>query len=138
MTMSLVRGLSTIRTARPKVKITKAKIAEWQQDWQKEKKRQRRLGLPQQTWAEYCDNRLSRGTVPNSTSTLKSAQLHPRFYSDQTRNIPSRSDSVGVASKKQSPVYTGSLVKGIAQTHKSNAVPVIDDQHIKDIARMRR
>jgi len=40
--------------------------------------------------------------------------------------------------KKERMVYTGTLVKGIATMHKSNAVPVIDDQHIIDIARMRR
>lgn len=40
--------------------------------------------------------------------------------------------------KKEKMEYTGTLVKGIATMHKSNAVPVIDDQHIIDIARMRR
>ena len=41
-------------------------------------------------------------------------------------------------SKKQSNQYTGSLVKGIATLHKSNAVPVIDQQQAEDIAKMRR
>jgi hypothetical protein len=34
--------------------------------------------------------------------------------------------------------YTGTLVKGIATMHKSNAVPVIDEEQMKDISRMRR
>ena len=34
--------------------------------------------------------------------------------------------------------YTGTLVKGIATTHKSNLVPVINQQEMIDIARMRR
>jgi hypothetical protein len=34
--------------------------------------------------------------------------------------------------------YTGNLVKGIGTLHKSNAVPVIDEEYMKDIARMRR
>ena len=34
--------------------------------------------------------------------------------------------------------YTGTLFKGIAQMHKSNAVPVIDKQAAIDIANMRR
>ena len=34
--------------------------------------------------------------------------------------------------------YTGTLVKGLATTHKSNIVPVINEQEAKDIARMRR
>lgn len=36
------------------------------------------------------------------------------------------------------PKYTGTLIKGISTMHKSNAVPVIDDQEIIDHARMRR
>ena len=34
--------------------------------------------------------------------------------------------------------YTGVLVKGIATMHKSNAVPVINEQEAKDLATMRR
>ena len=34
--------------------------------------------------------------------------------------------------------YTGTLVKGIGTMHKSNAVPIIDEEQMKDIARMRR
>ena len=34
--------------------------------------------------------------------------------------------------------YTGDLVKGISTLHKSNAVPVIDAEYAKEIARMRR
>lgn len=41
-------------------------------------------------------------------------------------------------SKKESPKYTGTLVKGIGTMHKSNAIPIIDEEQMKDIARMRR
>jgi hypothetical protein len=34
--------------------------------------------------------------------------------------------------------YTGTLVKGISVLHKSNAVPVINQQEMIDIANMRR
>lgn len=40
--------------------------------------------------------------------------------------------------KKESMKYTGTLVKGIATMHKSNAVPVISQKEAEDIARMRR
>jgi len=40
--------------------------------------------------------------------------------------------------KKENPVYTGTLVKGIATMHKSNAVPVISKQEAEDISKMRR
>ena len=39
------------------------------------------------------------------------------------------------AAKKE---YTGTLVKGIATMHKSNAVPIIDQEQATDIANMRR
>lgn len=44
----------------------------------------------------------------------------------------------GDCTKKESPVYTGTLVKGIATMHKSNAVPVISKEEATDISRMRR
>ena len=40
--------------------------------------------------------------------------------------------------KKERMQYTGTLVKGIATMHKSNAVPVINQQEATDIANMRR
>tara|TARA_B100002019_G_scaffold288941_1_gene303586 strand:- start:1926 stop:2291 length:366 start_codon:yes stop_codon:yes gene_type:complete len=40
--------------------------------------------------------------------------------------------------KKEPMKYTGTLIKGIATMHKSNAVPVINKEEATDIARMRR
>lgn len=40
--------------------------------------------------------------------------------------------------RKESQRYTGTLVKGIATMHKSNAVPVIEQSHAEDISKMRR
>jgi len=47
-------------------------------------------------------------------------------------------DTGGNAVLKPSKVYTGTMVKGIATMHKSNAVPVFSDEQAVDIARMRR
>ena len=52
--------------------------------------------------------------------------------------------SVGVANstnncfRKESPKYTGTLVKGISTLHKSNAVPVISKEEMESHANMRR
>jgi len=59
-------------------------------------------------------------------------------YRRDTPNYPSASDTVGVAPRVESPQYTGTLVKGIGTMHKSNAIPIIDAEQMKDIARMRR
>jgi hypothetical protein len=45
---------------------------------------------------------------------------------------------VGAVATKQIPQYTGTKIIGISQMAKSNAVPVFEQEHIIDIARMRR
>lgn len=40
--------------------------------------------------------------------------------------------------KREPQQYTGTLIRGIATMHKSNAVPVISDEHAIEISRMRR
>lgn len=54
-----------------------------------------------------------------------------------TKHIPSR-DTGGNATLAPAKVYTGTMVKGIATMHKSNAVPVFSDEQAIDISRMRR
>ena len=44
----------------------------------------------------------------------------------------------GVCAKPDRKQYTGTLVKGISTMHKSNAVPIIDEQEAKEHASMRR
>ena len=80
-------------------------------------------------------------TVRKKSSIRKiaaSSQTRDVAYRRDTPDYPSRPDTVGIAAKVASPKYTGTLVKGIGTMHKSNAVPIIDEQHMKDIARMRR
>jgi hypothetical protein len=55
-----------------------------------------------------------------------------------TAHIKSLDTGMGIATKQESPKYTGTLIKGIATMHKSNAVPVLNDQDAVDIAKMRR
>lgn len=55
-----------------------------------------------------------------------------------TSHIPSYVGTGHSCGRIDSPVYSGTLVKGISTMHKSNAVPIIDDQEAKDHASMRR
>lgn len=55
-----------------------------------------------------------------------------------TDHIPSRDDGSHNCSVTEKNKYTGTLVKGISTLHKSNAVPIIDEQEAKEHARMRR
>ena len=59
-------------------------------------------------------------------------------YRRITPDFPSAAETVGVAPRMDSPRYTGTLVKGIGTMHKSNAVPIIDEEQMKDLASMRR
>lgn len=63
----------------------------------------------------------------------------PKVYiRDTGPKLPSRGDGMGVAVKKEAPVYTGTKIKGIGTMHKSNAVPIFTDDEAKDISSMRR
>ena len=62
--------------------------------------------------------------------------LHPRY--DNQQYIPSLNSNAGDTLLRESTKYTGTLIKGIATMHKSNAVPVIDEEQMRDISKMRR
>ena len=82
------------------------------------------------------------GKYETKKTSLQKAEPYrpPKPYIRETniKDIKSRDTGMGVATKKPSPVYTGTLIKGIATMHKSNAVPVLNDQDAVDIAKMRR
>ncbi len=56
----------------------------------------------------------------------------------ETKRLPSKVTAGGDATAKEKKVYTGTAMKGVATMHKSNMVPVFDEQHLVDIANMRR
>lgn len=76
-------------------------------------------------------------TIPG-VHRLPSLSYSPRVGADTARNIQSLETNLAYTDRKESMKYTGTLVKGIATMHKSNAVPVIDEEQMKDISRMRR
>jgi len=63
----------------------------------------------------------------------------PPPYRRETKEYPSKVDNTKYdCTKPEKKEYTGTVVKGIATMHKSNAVPVINEQEAKDISKMRR
>jgi hypothetical protein len=94
--------------------------------------------MPKITFDEYCLNRLGKVKLdkPVFKTLQASTTTHPR-YVDRVQH-----QSLGIVGgntlKREPLKYTGTLVKGIATMHKSNAVPVIDEEQMKDISRMRR
>jgi len=76
---------------------------------------------------------------------MSSANLSSTGYSlaipegrNTTSHLKSLNSGLGVATLAPAKVYTGTMVKGIATMHKSNAVPVFSDEQAVDISRMRR
>ena len=137
MTMHLQRGLSTLNTRKPKFKMTKAKESSWRDDFAIYNRELKRQGQPRLTWEEYMSMRLGKTKVSKPVFTpLSVNNLHPRYANHV--EIPSLNTSAGNTFKRESIKYTGTLVKGIATMHKSNAIPVIDEEQMKDISRMRR
>jgi hypothetical protein len=75
-------------------------------------------------------------SIPNARTLGKSLPKIPQRGTLLSQ--PSVNTGVGVATKADVPVYTGTKMIGVSQMAKSNAVPVFDSEHIIDIARMRR
>lgn len=67
--------------------------------------------------------------------------LKTTMYTHRSSDVhyPSaESAGLSIAARPERQEYTGTLVKGISTMHKSNAVPIIDEQEAKDHASMRR
>lgn len=80
----------------------------------------------------------NRSTAILGIEELPALRYSPRVGADAARNIQSLDTNLAYTEKRESLKYTGTLVKGIATMHKSNAVPVINEEQMQDISRMRR
>lgn len=137
MTMHLVRGTPGLNTKKTKVKYTKAKLAKLRESHKKHNKWAKANRMPDLVLS-FDDYLLyTRGQWKPKTAVKSTAKL-PKLTRDKGPDYPSLNSGKYNAFKKEPMKYTGTLVKGIAQMHKSNAVPVIDKQAAIDIANMRR
>lgn len=87
------------------------------------------------SWEELKKKYAPKSTVSSSKHNLLT---EPKPYRRETPKINSLPFTAGPCTKVEPQKYTGTLIKGIATMHKSNAVPVINDQDAVDIAKMRR
>ena len=131
---------NTANTRKSKPKMTKGNIQRWTQEMHQYNKRMRQAGGQRLSLDEYIDYVHGKG-LPKKRAEFKElkATTPPTYRS--TAAIPSldpvqsKPENTALPTRKE---YTGTLVKGIATMHKSNAVPVIDQEQMKDISRMRR
>ena len=122
--------LSTTGKKKGKKKFASAeharKARDLEESWKELLKRQ---GVEQE------ERKRSRGLSAPSLSTSYSLAI------PEGRNTTAHIKSVdtgGNATLKPAKVYTGTMVKGIATMHKSNAVPVFSNEEAIDISKMRR
>ena len=150
MTMSLVRGLTTLNTKKRKSKMTKAKHERLVQQHREHNKRMKQLNCHGNimTFDEYVDYVHGTYKPKNKPTATNYSWSDHHGYTRQTEHIPSLTTeaSFSPATKKESMQYTGERkLVGIAMMHKSNLVPVFADEDDKDgskqateIAQMRR
>lgn len=146
MTMHLAQGLSTTRTTKPKHKRrTKAQQEKLIEEHRAFNKRMKQAGRHSErmTFDEYVD--YVYGTAPKKprperqvAPEVKTYQWSKPAHMRETPEYRSVDTGAGVAAKPERKEYTGTLIKGIATMHKSNAVPVLGEEDAKEISRMRR
>jgi hypothetical protein len=90
------------------------------------------------SWQDLMNKYNNKKVVKEVKQSLKDVYKLNIPEGRSSRHIPSRDTGGGSATKKESPKYTGTLIKGIATMHKSNAVPVLNQQEAEDISKMRR
>jgi hypothetical protein len=137
MTMHLVNGMSTVNTNKPQpTKLTNAKRKEMGDALSEHNRALKQQGRHNErlTFDEYVD--CLHGRLQHKRKPLTVKQHNP--YRRTTSAIPSLNSGSDIAPKKDSQKYTGTLVTGISTLHKSNAVPVINNEQVLEIARMRR
>ena len=143
MTMHLLGPeYSTTRTCKPKAKLSQTRQKQLKSEWHEHNRWLKQNHMAKISFEEFEDYVCGRSPKKeqNRKSKLKNTQSPHADRMEAYKNIPSHGikESQGHCSKKESPKYTGTYVKGVATMHKSNAVPVVDDQHAKDLASMRR
>ncbi len=150
MTMSLVRGMTTLNTKKRKAsKMTKGKLERLQKQHKEHNKHMKQLGCHNNimTFPEYLDYVSGNYKSKFKPSVVKTDWQH-EGYTRKTEHVPSHNSehSFAPATKKESMQYTGERkLVGIAMMHKSNLVPVFADDDDKtgskqatEIAQMRR
>jgi len=148
MTMHLQQGLSTINTRKRKVKMTKAKMAEFELRWRKHNKWAKQNNMHDmrydtvQQYIDYChgtttkrDVRLDRSTYtpPKSYAQQQIEEFNKKYPSSSTINTTSKGDGENAEWQKEkleiSSTYT------IAPAYNKGAYQVVPKNEVKHIGK---
>ena len=140
MTMHMIQGVNTLNNRKRKPKMTKGNMQRWSQEMVQFNKYAKQMGDQPLTLDQYIDYVHGKGLPKKPARKFQELKSTLPSTYRSTAHIPSRMEmgNTDSCARKESPKYTGTLIKGIATMHKSNAVPIIDDQQAKDISSMRR
>lgn len=137
MTMHLLGPqLSTISTRKRKKKLTDNQYHKMCIDWSAYNKQMKKMGCKTKTLEEYIAYR--QGKLKPQLKGVVKDPLKATTLRRESPVVPSYGDQVGSIPAKPEQKYTGTLLTGIATMHKSNAVPVINQEQAEEISRMRR
>lgn len=137
MTMHMLGPqFTTLSTGKRKKKISDSQHHKFAMELLAYNKQMKKYGLKPKTLDEYIAYRQGK-----SKPTIKGNVKDPLTATTLRREspvIPSYGDQVGSIPAKPEQRYTGTLIRGVATMHKSNAVPVINEEQMHEVARMRR
>jgi hypothetical protein len=140
MTMHLAKGYSSLNTASPKPKYTKANLKKWADMLVLENRTRKQQGLDRISLDQFID--YLHGIAPKPEKKVETYKPGPARRVSDLKKYPSVTSTGPASCAKTEPLqYTGERkLLGIATMHKSNAVPVFADdaEYAKDLARMRR
>jgi hypothetical protein len=130
--MHLLGPAYTTTNTKKRKSVNKGVTSRYAQDWVDYNKQMKKLGVKSKTFDEYVAYRQGK-----YNPKLRGTPLPDYQVSNHRQKYPS-GDGIGVTFAKTPNEYTGTLIKGIATMHKSNAVPVINQDQMEEISRMRR
>ena len=88
-------------------------------------------------YINYRYGRTGKNTRSSAVAIANDCEAQPLYRRAETA-VKSHNSGTMVARGTEERKYTGTLIKGVATMHKSNAVPVFNDDQYKDVATMRR
>ena len=148
MTMHLDNRLSTISTKKRKIKITKAKMAQYEQGWRKHNKWAKQNNMHDMKYAtveqyiDYChgktpkrDVRLDRSTYspPKSYAQQQMEEFNKKYPSSSTITATSKGDGENAEWQKEKQKISATYT--IAPAYNKGAYQVVPKNEVKHIGK---
>ena len=139
--MHLVPGMTSLNTKKAKVKITKSRMLELKEEHRLHNKKYKKdphlAPLMVMDFDKYLKFRFGKLKHKKKDRGLYQGEPMPHNRVSEVRTETKVEPHV--CAKKEPKVYDGERkLIGIGILHKSNLVPIFDEEHAKDLSKMRR